>query len=376
MNVKWFNIIPQNQIIKAEFLKKVEQILDSGEICMGKLCQEFEEKWAAKNGAKYCVLLGSGTAGLTLTIDALDIKGLILTPAISFVATANAIVLNRQSPLFCEVDSNGNIDIKHAISRTYNQRLFNPVKALLPVALYGNPPDLENLQRLAKSINIPLVLDSSQSHLAMCNGKHLIDYCDAVIHSFYVTKGLSGITESGCVLTNNEELYEKLKQLRNHGRGKDNYDFEEIGYNSRPSEIVAASLLVKLPFISEWTERRIEIANKYNELLKLLKEAGKLRTLDVVENNKCTFHLFPIWLKNRDEVRKKLLELGVETNVQYPTPLHKQKSYIDLQQGPFEIAEKLCDEVITLPMHDQLKNEEVDKVCESLNSILNGMDAN
>lgn len=371
MKVPWFDIKRQNKLIKAEFLKKVEEILDSGEICMGKLCQEFEGKWAAKNGAKYCVLLGSGTAGLTLTIDALDIKGLILTPAISFVATANAIVLNRQSPLFCEVDSNGNIDIKHAISRTYNQRLFNPVKALLPVALYGNPPDLENLQKLAKSINIPLVLDSSQSHLALCNGKNLIDYCDAVIHSFYITKNLGCFIEAGCVLTNNEELYEKLRKLRNHGRNNNQYEFDEIGYNSRPSEIAAASLLCKLPYIENWTERRIEIARKYNELLKPLKEAGKLRSLEVVENNKCTYHLFPLFIKNRDIVRKKLLEKGIETNVQYPVPLHKTKSYLDLNQGPFEIAELLCKRVTTLPLYPEIQDSEIQYVAEKLNEVLN-----
>ncbi len=372
MIVKWFDIRPQNKLIKAQFLKKVEEILDSGEICMGKLCREFEEKWAIKNGAKFCVLLSSGTDGLILTIDALDIKGLILTPAISFVATANAIVLNRQSPLFCEVDSNGNIDIKHAISKTYNQRLFNPVKALLPVALYGNPPDLENLQKLARSINIPLILDGSQSHLAKFNDKHLIDYCDAVIHSFYITKPLGCFTECGAVLTNNEELYNKLKKLRNHGRGNSQYEFDEIGYNSRPSEIAAANLLVKLPYIDEWTERRIEIAHKYNELLKPLKEAGKLRYLEPTGNVECVYHLYPLFVKNRDIIRKKLLELGVESNIQYPTPLHKLKSFEDLDQGSFEIAEKLCDEVITLPMYDQLKDDEIKYVAESLNKVLNG----
>lgn len=370
MKVPWFDIKRQNKLIKSEFLKKVVEILDSGEICMGKLCQEFEEKWAIRNGSKFCVLLGSGTAGLTLTIDALDIKGLILTPAISFVATANAIALNHNTPLFCETDSNGNIDIKHAISKTYNQRLFNPVKALLPVAMYGNPPDLENLQKLAKSQNIPLILDGSQAHLAQFNGKNLIDYCDAVIHSFYITKNIGCFVEAGCVLTNNEELYEKLKKLRNHGRGTNQYEFDEIGYNSRPSEISAASLLVKLPFISEWTERRIEIAHKYNELLRPLKEAGKLRTIEVAENNKCVFHLFPIWVENRDEVRRKLLELNVETQVQYPVPIHKQKSFVDIKQGSFEIAEKLCKMVVTLPMYDGLTNNECEYVCDSLSRIL------
>lgn len=369
MNVPWFDIKRQNKLIKTQFLKKVEEILDSGEICMGKLCREFEEKWAQKNGAKFCVLLSSGTDGLILTIDALDIKGLILTPATSFVATANAIVLNRQSLLFCEVDSNGNIDIKHAISKTYNQRLFNPVKALLPVALYGNPPDLENLQKLARSINIPLVLDSSQSHLAKFNNKHLIDYCDAVVQSFYITKNMGCLTEGGCVLTNNEELYNKLKKLRNHGRGNSQYKFDEIGYNSRPSEIAAASLLVKLPYIDEWTERRIEIAHKYDELLRSLKEAGKLRYIETEQ--KCVYHLFPIWVQNRNKVREKLLESGVETQMQYNLALHQQKCYKDLGQGPFEIAEKLCKEVITLPMYDQLRDDEIEYVAESLNKVLN-----
>ncbi len=377
-HVKWLDITRQNKLIKEPFLKLVNEILDSGNISMGRLCQEFEEKWATMNGAKYCVLLSSGTDALTLTIDALNIQGLVLTPALSFVATPNAITLNRQKVLFCDVDNNGNIDIKHAISRVYNQRLFNPVKAILAVGMYGGLPDLENLQKLAKSANIPFILDSAQSHLATFNNKHLIDYCDVVTHSFYISKNLGSLTEAGCVLTNNKELYEKICSLRNHGRGDNNYEFNDVGYNSRPSELSAASLLVKLPFIHEWTDRRIQIAKKYEELLKPLKDSGKLRYLEFGKDGndvKCVYHLFPIFVNgycgiNRDEVRSKLLELGVETQMQYRTALHKQKAYETYNDLKFEIAENLCDSVITLPCFDQLSDDEVIYVARKVIEVL------
>lgn len=349
----------------------VEGILDSGSICMGKLCQEFEEKWATMNGAKYCALVSSGTDALTLTLDALNIKGIVLTPCISFVSTPNAISLNRQKILFCETDNNGNIDIKHAISRHYNQRHFEPVKAILAVGMYGCPPDMENLQKLAKSTNIPFVLDAAQCHLATFNNKPLIEYCDVVTHSFYITKQLGCVTECGAVLTNNKELYEKVKNLRNHGRGKNQYEFDEIGYNARPSELAAASLLVKTPYINEWIQRRIEIANKYDKLLKPLQDIGKLRYLDVPENIRCVYHLYPIFISNRDIVREKLLQAGIQTQIQYPIPLHLQNAYKDLDQGPFEIAELLCKQVVTLPMYPEILDEEVDYVCNQLIKILN-----
>lgn len=372
MQVKFFSIQKQNQLIKSAFLQEVEKILDNGNICMGKLCQEFEEKWARMNGSLYCCLVKSGTDALSLSLDALDVNGLVLVPAVSFIATPNAVSLNRSKVLFCETNDNGNIDILHVISKVHNQRLFNPVKALLCVAMYGNPPDLENLQKLSKNNNIPLILDSAQAHLATFNNKPLIDYCDVVTQSFYVTKNMGCLaSELGCILTNNEEVYNRIKSLRNHGRGKDNYDFEEVGYNSRPSEMAAASLLVKLPFVEEWTERRINIAKKYNELLTPLKNSGKLRFLEIPENVRCVYHLYPTWVNgDRDKIRKELLENGVETNCQYPIPLHLTKSYKGQTNEKFEIAEELCSKVITLPMFDQLLDEEVEYVARVLNKIL------
>lgn len=378
MNVKYFNITRQNLLIKEKFLKYVENILSSGDICMGKLCQEFEKKWAEINGAKYCSLVSSGTDALILTVDALNIKGLVLTPCLSFVATPNAITLNRQKILFCETDSNGNIDIKHAISRVCNQRIFDPVQAILAVGMYGGLPDMENLQKLAKSLHIPFILDAAQCHLAQFNDKHLIEYCDALVHSFYISKNLGCFTECGAVLTNNKELYEKICSLRNHGRGNNNYEFNDVGYNSRPSELSAASLLVKLPYIQEWTDRRIQIAKKYERLLKPLKDSGKLRYLEFGadgNNVKCVYHLFPIFVNgDRDKTRTKLLELGVETGCQYNKPLHLQKCYMNtdkrLDQGPFEIAEELCKNVITLPLYPEIVDTEINYVCEQVIRVL------
>jgi len=374
MKIKWLDITRQNKLIREPFLNLVGEILDSGNISMGKLCQEFEEKWATLNGCQYCALLSSGTDALTLTLDALNIDGLVLTTSLSFVATPNAITLNRQKVLFCETDSNGNIDIKHAISKVYNQRLFNPVKAVLAVGMYGGLPDLENLQKLAQSQKIPFVMDCAQCHLATFNEKHIIDYCDVVTQSFYVSKNLGSMTEAGCILTNNKELYEKICSLRNHGRGKNNYEFDNVGYNSRPSEITAASLLVKLPYINQWTDRRIQIAKKYDELLKPLKESGKLRYLEFGQdgnNVKCVYHLYPIFVKgDRDKIRKELLNFGVETQCQYPIALHQQVAYQSLKQGPFEIAEDLCKSVITLPCYDQLSDEEVKFVAEQVIKVI------
>lgn len=370
MFVRYFDITRQNKLIKQDFLNRVSDILDSGEISMGKLCREFEEKYAEINKVKFCLLLSSGTDALTLTVDALDINGPVLTPAISFVATPNSILLNRKQVIFCETDCDANIDITHALSKVSCQNVINPIKAILAVGMYGNPPDIINLKKISDSYGIPLIYDGAQTHLSTVQDKYLSSYCDVAIESYYITKNIGAFTEAGAILTNNKDIYERIKKLRNHGRGASNYEFDEIGYNCRPSEITAASLLCKLQYIHEWTRRRIDIAAQYNKLLSPLIESGKIRTLRPHDNAKCIYHLFPIFVQNRDLVRKKLLELGVETQCQYPIALHKQKSFEHLNQGPFEIAENVCDSVITIPLYPEMLDEEISYVAEKLIEIL------
>ncbi len=367
MKIKWLDITRQNKLIKEPFLKLVNEIIDSGNISMGRFCQELEEKWAEMNGAKYCALLSSGTDALTLTIDALSIKGPIITTSLSFIATTNAITLNRKGVIFCDVrGEDANINSLEVLSKMSSQKYFNPVGAILATAMYGCPPDLENLSNIAKQYKIPLIIDCCQAHLSTYKQKNIIDYCDAIIHSFYTTKNIGAITELGALLTNDKNLYENIQSLKNHGRGVNNYEFDEIGYNCRPSEIGAASLLVKLPYIQGWTRRRIEIANIYNKKLKPLKEKHFLKYLEPFDGSECVFHLYPIFVKNRDAIRGKLLELGVETQKQYPLPIHNQKAYIELGQGPFPVSEELCRTVITLPCYPEMTISEIGYVCDSL----------
>ena len=372
MIVKWFDITRQNKLIKAQFLKKVEEILDSGEICMGKLCQEFEEKWGEKNEC-YCALVSSGTDALILAIDALDVKSPVLTSSLSFVATSNAIILNRKQILFCDVKgSDGNINSLEVLSKMSIQKHANSVGAILAVAMYGCPPDIENLYNISKSYNIPLIIDGSQAHLSKFNNKSLVNYCDIVTESFYITKCVGAFTELGCVLTKNKTLLEKIKCLRNHGRGVDNYDFVQIGYNSRPCEISAASLLVKLPFVDEFINKRIKIAQIYNENLKPLKEAGKLNFLEPAQNVKCVYHLYPVWINNPLKIQADLLKSGVETQRQYPIPLHLLTCYKELgfKPGDYPVSEKLCQNVLTLPCYPELTEEEINYICNQLLVLL------
>lgn len=372
MKIKWFSSVKQNQLIKAQFLKKVEEILDSGEISMGKLCREFEEKWGEKNGC-YCALVSSGTDALTVTIDALDVNSPILTSTLSFVATPNAISLNRKRIIFCDVKgSDGNINSLDVLSKMSIQKHAFPVGAILAVAMYGCPPDMENLFNIARSYNIPLIVDGAQAHLSKFNNKPLIDYCDAVTESFYITKCVGAFTELGCVLTKNKNLLEKIKCLRNHGRGENNYDFVQIGYNARPCEISAASLLVKLPIIDGLIEKRINIAQKYNEKLKRLKDSGKLQFLEPTPNVKCVYYLFPIWVDNPIKVQTDLLKLGIEVQRQYPIPLHQISCYKELgfKEGDYPVSEGLCKRVLTLPCYPEIPDEEIYYVCEKLQVLL------
>jgi len=226
--------------------------------------------------------------------------------------------------------------------------------------LYGQPADMDEIIKIAKKYDLKIIEDACQAHGAEYKGKKVGSLSDVGCFSFYPAKNLGAYGDGGMVVTNNEQIAERIKMLRNYGQSKKYYhDF--IGYNSRLDEIQAAVLRVKLRYLDEWNDKRREHAKLYNELLE---NVSGIETPTEKEFVKHVYHLYVIRCKNRNELQNYLSSKGVSTGIHYPIPVHLQKAYkhLEYKEGDFPITEKYAKEILSLPMFPELTDEEIEAV--------------
>ena len=359
MKVEYLDLKKQNQSIKKELLSDIENIIDNCSFVSGKRVEEFEESYAEYCGTKFCVATNNGTSALSAALSCYDIGGNVLTSPNSFFATSEAISHHPSlNPKFIDVDETCNMNVKE-------NDISDDVSMLLPTSLYGNPCDLENL----KKHNLILINDAAQAHGSKINDIPIGKFSDLTCFSFYPGKNLGACGEGGAVVTDSESLYKHMKSFVNHGM-VEKYDHRVIGHNYRMTEMVAASLNIKLRYIEEWTEKRIEIGKKYESILKDNKNIGLMK---VNENHRCVYHIFPVFIENRDLIQNELLKSGISTGLHYPYPIHLQPAYSHLNhnEGDFPITEKQSKTQLSLPIYPEMTFEEVEYVCEKLNNLLN-----
>lgn len=353
MNVPFVDLKSQYQSIKEEVREAIENVCENASFVQGPQVEKFEKSFAKYLGVKRVSCVGSGTSALYLALRALDIKegDEVITVPNSFFATAEAITLTGAKPVFVDVDeSTALVDVKKipfAITKK--------TKAIIPVHLYGQCADMDEILKIAKENNLFVIEDACQAHGAEYKGRHAGTMGDLACFSFYPGKNLGTYGEGGAVAGNNEELVEKVKMFRNHG-GSAKYVHDLIGGNFRMSGIEGAVLNVKLKYLDRWNDARRLSANVYAEFLRGLPiELPKKLTC-----NKHVFHLFVIRVKERDELLKFLSENGVGAGIHYPIPIHLQKAYQGIwKEGDFPIAEKLAKESLSLPMHPNLTVEQI-----------------
>ena len=348
--------------IGADVEKAVCEVLRSGSYILGPNTKALESELAEFIGCKYTVGLNSGTDALHLALRAMDIGqgDEVITTAFTFVATTEAIGIVGAKPVFVDIDKDTfNIDpskIEAAITpRT---------KAIIPVHLYGQPCDMDVIMDVAKRHNLKVIEDCCQAIGALYKGKMVGTFGDAGCLSFYPTKNLGGMGDGGLLMTNSEELKNRVIALRNHG-GAVRYYHDEIGVNSRLDEIQAAILRVKLPYIKEWNEKRRAHAKFYNELFA---SCSDIQTPVELDNTYCVYHQYTVKVPNRDEVHKMLQENGIGAMLYYPVPLHLQKvhSYLGVGKGSLPHTEKNTELVISLPMFPELTEDEQKTVAKTL----------
>jgi dTDP-4-amino-4,6-dideoxygalactose transaminase len=368
--------------IENDLTSAIERCLENTGFILGDEVKLFEEEFARYCEAEYCIGVNSGTDALHLALRAVGAGegDAVITVPFTFVATAEAIWMTGALPLFVDIDedtytlSTGelrrflNERVKDGIDRVTGKR----VKGIIPVHLYGHPCNMEEIMDLAKKYNLFVIEDCAQAHGArvLFHGKfrRVGSLGNAGCFSFFPAKNLGAFGDGGAVITSDRNLSEKVFMLRNHGR-IEKYDHLIKGFNSRLDTIQAAILRAKLKHLDKWNERRREIAKRYIKNLRGVKGIEIKKPKEWAEP---VYHLFVIETEKRSELQKELSKNGIATGIHYPIPLHLLKSFEDLgyRKGDFPVSEKCAERVLSLPMFPELKDEEVDRICEIIAEFL------
>jgi len=362
MKVPFLDLTAQYLNIQEEIDEAIKQVLKSAAFAAGPFVQKFEEEFALAHEAPYCVGLNSGTAALHAALAVLNIGNgdEVIVPANTFMATPASVSLTGATPVFVDCDEKySNIDVN-----LIEKAITPKTKAIIPVHLYGQPANMEQICDIAKKHNILVIEDCAQSHLAKYKETYTGNFGIMSCFSFYPGKNLGAYGEGGAVVTHNKELYNKLIAYRQHGM-YEKYYHDFLGHNYRMEGIQGAVLSVKLSYLHKWTEIRRRNARLYNEQLANIPGI----TTPIENPDVChAYHLYVIRTKNRTNLAQYLLEKDIQTSIHYPVPCHLQKAYSFLNHklGDFPVSEMLATEILSLPMSEQLQAEQIKYVAEQI----------
>jgi len=363
MKISLFDLKAQYKALKKEVNEVFSSVSSTGSFIKGRFLEEFEKKFARFIGVKYCVGVASGTDALHLALRVLDIKrgDEVIMPVNTFIASPYATLYTGAKPVFVDIDPETyNIDVNKIESK-----IAKKTKALLPVHLYGQPADMDKIMFIAKKYNLAVIEDSCQAHGAIYKKRKVGGFGDLSVSSFYPGKNLGAYGDGGSITTNSKKFAERIVRLREYG-GITKYLYDEIGMNSRLDALQAAILTVKLKYLKKWNARRRKLASYYNRKFK--EEVPHIVTSHVIDNVVPVYHLYVIRIPRRDQLAKFLEIRGIHTGIHYPIPLHLQKSlkFLGYKKGDFPVAEKVCSEILSLPMYPELTHSQQDYIVKSI----------
>ena len=388
MQIPPFSLDAQISDIGEEIEEALIRVFRSGKYIGGHEVASFEESFASKVQTSYSVGCNSGTDALVLALRSLSIgeDDEVITSPFSFFATAEAISSVRAKPVFVDIDPENYLMDVHLIEKAITPKS----KAILPVHLFGHPQDMTKIMEIASKNNLKVIEDCAQASGANWGGKPVGSFGDVGCFSFFPTKNLGAAGDGGAVTTNNGELAKKIRELAVHGMPK-RYLHTNIGYNSRLDSLQAAILNIKLTRLDKWIKQRKEIAKKYMNKLSSI-ESISLPSKNLSNNVGHSWNQFVIRIiddsfikdemdnsetsigsKNRDLFQIELKRMGVNTIIYYPIPIHLQTAYQELgyKRGSFPITEKVCNEVISLPIFPELESIKQDYVIDTIKKIFN-----
>ncbi len=359
-NVPFGDLVRQYRSQQAELDAAALRVLQSGWYILGPEVRAFEDEWAKYCDAAHCVSVGNGTEALHLALRALGLQAgaEVITVANAGGYGAIAAVQAGLTPRFADVD-----DETHTMSPPSLSAAITPrTKAIMPVHLYGRPAPIREIMALAEQHGIPVIEDCAQSHGARVAGRMTGTFGQLGTFSFYPTKNLGALGDAGAIITDDDALADKLRNLRVYGWDRKYHNAEPGGINTRLDELQAALLRCKLPLLNLWNELRQERARWYHQLLRDVPGISLPHLSD-----EHVFHLFVIQVHGgrRDALKHALFEQGIGTDVHYPLPTHLQPAFHDLgyEPGELPVTERLAESVLSLPCFPELTREEVDAVC-------------
>lgn len=359
--IPFLNFQPMHEQIRLEMQKAFNEVYDSYWYVMGDKLQDFESSYATFNQTKYAVGVSNGLDALILALEAFNVgKGdEVIVPSNTYIASVLAITSVGALPVFVEP----RIETYNINPELVEEKITSKTKAIMPVHLYGQACEMDQIMKIAEAYNLFVVEDNAQAHGSSYNGKLTGSFGQANGVSFYPGKNLGALGDAGAVTTDHEEIAEKIKALRNYGSQK-KYHNEYIGLNRRLDELQAALLSIKLKYLKDWTNERKQIAKWYDERL----QNSGLVLPKMASNANHVFHLYVVRTEKREALQDYLNQNGIGTLIHYPIPPHLQKAYKHLgyKKGDFPIAEELADTCLSLPLWVGIEKEDINKVSETL----------
>lgn len=362
MRVPFYDIKAQYDELQGQLDQVVHEILASGNYAPGKHVVALEEEIAAMHGVKHGIAVNSGTDALRIMMDAAGIGAgdEVITTAFTFVASAETIVQTGATPVFVDIDPvTFQID-----TEKIEAAITTRTKAILPIHLFGQLIDVDRVGAIAKKHNLIILEDAAQAIGAHHNGVYAGNYGIAAGLSFYVTKNLGAAGDGGMIITNDDEIATKCRSIRVHGMGRERYYYDYVGYTSRLDEIQGGVLRVKLTKLNEWNARRAELASIYLERL----ADANVSLPKTLPGNNNSWHQFSIRSSRRDELMQYLKDREIGSMIYYPVPLHFHEPYKHLAdgEGSLPVTEATCKEILNLPIHQHLSNEQVEFAADAI----------
>ncbi|MFH2012927.1 MAG: DegT/DnrJ/EryC1/StrS family aminotransferase [Pseudomonadota bacterium] len=383
MLIPMVNLKVQYETIKDQIDRAIKEVLEDGNFILGPSVKKIEEEIASYLGAKYAVGLASGTDALHMALLACGVKrgqNVITTP-FTFVSTVETIISTGATPLFVDIDPKTYNIASEKIEEFVETKAYfnekegvlinkengNQIRAVLPVHLYGQSANMEHIVSICNKYNLVLIEDCAQAFGAEYKGRKVGTFGNVGCLSFFPSKNLGCYGDGGMIITNSEDLADKIRILRNHG-SNEKYYYIDIGFNSRLDEIQSAILRVKLRKINKYNELRRKNACLYNDYLKDLDLVTPCEDKDV----KHVYHQYTIRTVHRDRIAKYLKDEGIASAIYYPLSLHQQPVFEDLafKAGNLKNSESASLEVLSLPMYPELTEKEIHTVCEAIKKAI------
>ena len=362
--VPFLDLKQQYRNLGPELLDAIHEVLNTAYYIQGPKVLEFEQAFAEYCEVKQAIAVDSGSAALHLTLLALDIGpgDEVVVPTNTFIATAAAVQATGARPVFVDAEP----DTWQMDVRKVAEVITSRCRAVIGVHLYGQPLSLAHLATVCREKGVALIEDAAQAHGARFEGRRIGSFGRAACFSFYPGKNLGAFGDGGLIATDDAKLGERVRRLRDHGR-LSKYEHVEVGFNYRMDAIQGVVLNHKLCFLDQWNKSRQDWASKYRESLANL----PLRLPAITPQTESVHHLFPVCCVSRDLLATYLASCGIETGVHYPIPLHLQPAFQHFghKKGDFPVAEKIGQQVLSLPIFPEMTEQQFEHVCRSITNF-------